>query len=61
VTVGVKFGQRTSGGNEWSTRVEYYQQSGDVPQEQLIGRQLGREQYPDLSALIVQFSYRFGL
>ena len=61
VTVGIKFGQRTSGGNEWSTRLEYYQQSGDVPREQLIGRQLGREQYPDLSALIVQFSYRFGL
>jgi hypothetical protein len=61
VTVGLKFGQRTSGGNEWSTRLEYYQQSGNVPGEQLIGRQLGREQYPDLSALIVQFSYRFGL
>ncbi|MET0535848.1 MAG: DUF3570 domain-containing protein, partial [Steroidobacter sp.] len=61
VTVGVKFGHRTASGNEWSTRLEYYQQSGDVPSEQIIGNQAGREQYPDLSAVIVQFGYRFGL
>ena len=61
VTIGVKFGHRTAGGNEWSTRLEYYQQSGNVPREQLIGRQLAREQYPDLSAVMVQFGYRFGL
>lgn len=60
VTVGVKFGHRTPSGNEWSTRLEYYQQSGDVPREQIIGNQAGREQYPDLSAVIVQFGYRFG-
>lgn len=60
-TVGVKFGHRTSGGNEWSLRAEYYQQTGDVPSEQLIGNQRNRAQYPDLSAVIVQFGYRFGL
>ncbi len=60
VTVGVKFGHRTASGNEWSTRLEYYQQSGDVPRDQIIGNQAGREQYPDLSAVIVQFGYRFG-
>lgn len=60
VTVGVKIGHRTASGNEWSTRLEYYQQSGDVPREQIIGNQAGREQYPDLSAVIVQFGYRFG-
>lgn len=60
VTVGVKFGHRTASGNEWSTRLEYYQQSGDVPRAQIIGNQAGREQYPDLSAVIVQFGYRFG-
>lgn len=61
VTAGVKFGHRTAGDNEWSVRLEYYQQDGSVPPEQLIGRQLTREQYPDLSAVIVQFGYRFGL
>lgn len=61
VTAGLKFGHRTAGGNEWSTRLEYYHQSGDVPREQIIGNQANREQYPDLSAVIVQFGYRFGL
>jgi len=61
VTVGMKFGHRTEAGNEWSTRLEYYQQSGDVPRDQVIGNQANREQYPDLSAVIVQFGYRFGL
>jgi len=61
VTVGVKFGHRTTSGNEWSARLEYYQQSGDVPGDQIIDRQAGREQYPDLNAVIAQFGYRFGL
>lgn len=61
VTVGLKYGYRTQSGNEWSTRVEYYQQSGSVPREQIVGHQAAREQYPDLSAVIVQFGYRFGL
>jgi hypothetical protein len=61
VTVGLKVGHRTAGGNEWSTRLEYYQQSGTIAREQLIGNQFAREQYPDLSAVIVQFGYRFGL
>jgi Protein of unknown function (DUF3570) len=61
VTVGLKYGRRTSSGNEWSTRVEYYQQTGEIPSEQIIGNQAGREQYPDLSAVIVQFSYGFKL
>jgi Protein of unknown function (DUF3570) len=61
VTFGMKFGHRTPGGNEWSARIEYYQQSGEVPREQIIGNQANREQYPDLSAIIAQFSYSFGL
>jgi hypothetical protein len=60
-TVGVKYGHGTTGGNEWSIRAEYYQQSGSVPREQVIGNQARREQYPDLSAVIVQFGYRFRL
>ncbi|MET0657512.1 MAG: DUF3570 domain-containing protein [Steroidobacteraceae bacterium] len=35
-TVGLKFGHRLAGGNEWSVRLEYYQQSGHVPSDQLI-------------------------
>ena len=61
VTVGLKFGHRLASGNEWSARLEYYQQSGEVPAEQVIGNQAGREQYPDLSAVIAQFGYSFRL
>jgi hypothetical protein len=60
-TVGLKYGHRTRAGNEWSTRIEYYQQSGTISREQLIGNQVAREQYPDLTAIIAQFGYRFGL
>lgn len=60
-TVGLKFGHRTLSGSEWTTRLEYYQQSGQIPSGQLIGNQTSREQYPDLSAVIVQLSYRFRL
>jgi hypothetical protein len=60
-TVGIKYGHDTAGGNQWSIRAEYYQQTGSVPREQIVGNQAGREQYPDLSAVIVQFGYRFRL
>ena len=60
-TVGLKYGHGTASGNEWSARVEYYQQNGSVPREQIVGNQANREQYPDLNAIIVQFGYRFGL
>jgi hypothetical protein len=59
VTVGLKFGGVTHQGNEWNTRLEYYMQSGEVPSEQIIGNQALREQVPDLSALIMQFTYKF--
>jgi len=61
LTAGLKFGHRTSGGSEWSARLEYYQQSGEVPGNQIIGNQSRREQYPDLDAVIVRFNYSFGL
>ena len=60
-TIGIKYGHGTASGNEWSIRAEYYQQNGTVPREQIIGNQANREQYPDLSAVIVQFGYRFSL
>src|SRR5262245_65837447 len=61
ITAGLKFGHRTSGGNEWAAKIEYYQQTGEVPADQIIGNQARREQYPDLNALIVRFNYSFGL
>jgi hypothetical protein len=59
ITAGVKYGWKTHNQNDMSVRVEFYQQSGSVPNGQIIGNQAGRDNYPDLNALIVQFSYRF--
>lgn len=59
VTVGVRLGGTTQSGSEWSTRLQYYMQSGEIPSQQIIGNQAHREQYPDLSAVIVQFGYKF--
>ena len=59
VTAGVKYGWKTRNDNDMSVRVEVYQQSGSVPSGQIIGNQAGRDNYPDLNAVIVQFSYRF--
>jgi hypothetical protein len=61
VTVGLKFGWKTRNDNDMAVRVEWYTQSGTVPSEQVIGNQAGRDNYPDLNALIVQFSYQFDL
>jgi hypothetical protein len=58
-TAGIKYGHGTASGNEWSIRAEYYQQNGSVPREQIVGNQANRAQYPDLSAVIVQFGYSF--
>ena len=59
VTAGLKYGWRTRSGNDMSVRLEWYTQSGTVPGDQLIGNQARRDNYPDLNAIIVQFSYRF--
>ena len=59
VTAGLKYGWTTRGGAEMSVRAELYQQRGTIPGELLIGNQVGRETYPDLDAIIVQFSYHF--
>lgn len=60
ITAGLKYGWKTSGRNDMSVRLEWYQQSGTVASDQLIGNQVGRDNYPDLNAIIGQFSYRFG-
>jgi hypothetical protein len=59
-TVGLKFGRELSGGQQWSARLEYYQQSGSAPAGLLIGNQANRDQTPGLKAVIAQFTYRFG-
>ena len=59
ITAGLKFGWKTRNDNDMSVRVEWYVQSGSIPAGQLIGNQANRDNYPDLNALIVQFSYRF--
>ena len=60
ITAGLKYGWKTRGGNEMSVRAELYRQSGTIPGGLLIGNQAERETYPDLDAIILQFSYRFG-
>jgi hypothetical protein len=59
ITVGLKYGWKTRNDHDMSVRVEWYTQSGDVPDALLIGNQRSRDNFPDLNALIVQFSYRF--
>jgi hypothetical protein len=60
MTIGAKYGWKTSGGNDISVRLEYYQQSGGMPSSELIGNQVNFDNAPDLNAIILQFGYRFG-
>lgn len=59
ITAGLKYGWKTANDNDMSVRIEYYRQSGSVPGAQIVGNQSARNNYPDLNAVIVQFSYRF--
>jgi hypothetical protein len=59
LTFGVKYGKETTRG-EFSTRLEWYQQSGEPSANAAIGSLDGLELYPDLNALIAQFTYGFG-
>ena len=61
ITVGLKYGRETAGGNEWSARLEYYRQTAKAPDELLIGNQVGNTLMPDFSAVILQFGYHFKL
>jgi len=60
ITVGAKYGWTTKGGNEMNVRLEFYQQSGSIPANQLIGNQVNQDNYPDLNAIIFQYGYGFG-
>jgi len=60
ITLGLKYGNETARGSEWSTRIEYYTQTGNASPGSAIGSLAGLTLYPDLNALIAQFSYKFG-
>jgi len=60
ITAGLKYGWTTRNDNDMSVRLELYQQRGSIPADRLIGSQVGLFEYPDLDAVILQFSYRFG-
>jgi hypothetical protein len=59
LTAGMKYGWTTRNEHDVSVRLELYQQRGDIPSDQLVGNQVGLVSYPDLDAIIAQFSYRF--
>jgi hypothetical protein len=59
-TLGLKIGHQTDQGNEWSARLEYYQQNAKLSQSDLIGDQSLRDNTTDLKAVILQVGYRFG-
>lgn len=61
ITAGIKYGWQSRSGHDLSVRLEYYMQDGDAPAEQIVGRQADQDLYPDLDAIIFQFSYSFGL
>ncbi len=52
VTVGLKYGRTLANGNEWNARVESYTTTGAGANADV---------YPDLTAVIFQMSYNFGL
>jgi hypothetical protein len=60
-TFGLKYGQELSSGNQWSARLEYYQQAGKVegvPAPAAAG--LSKfDLEPDLSAVMLTVGYRF--
>jgi hypothetical protein len=52
VTVGLKYGRALANGNEWNARIESYATTGAGANGNV---------YPDLTAVIFQMSYNFGL
>lgn len=58
-TIGVKFGHRTAGGNEWSARLELYRQEATAPAGSFAGARTLL--MPDFDAVILQLNYRFRL
>lgn len=59
MTYGIKYGHVLGKNNEISGRIEFMQQTGDSNPSDAIGEQLNHDLYPDLDAIILQFSYSF--
>jgi Protein of unknown function (DUF3570) len=59
VTLGLKYGQPTRSG-EIDARLELYRQSGTPSPGSAVGALTNLDLYPDLNAVIAQFSYKFG-
>ncbi len=60
-TVSLKYGHTLSSGNQWSARLEYYQQAGKVkgvPEQAAAGLSRFHLQ-PELSTVMVTLAYRF--
>ncbi|MBB1474668.1 DUF3570 domain-containing protein [Shewanella sp. SG41-3] len=58
-TIGLKFGQRLSGGHELSYRIEYYQQNPENNGTQLPGQLQNYDLFPAVKAIVAQVSYSF--
>ena len=52
LTIGLKYGRILANGNEWNARLESYSTTGSG---------VNADVYPDLTAVILQMSYNFGL
>jgi Protein of unknown function (DUF3570) len=58
VTIGLKYGQDMRNG-KFSARLEFYQQTGEADAAASVGALTNFDLYPDLNAVIAQFSYDF--
>jgi len=59
MTYGLKYGRSLGKNNEISARIEFMSQTGDSSPTDAVGEQLNQDLYPDLDAIILQFSYSF--
>ena len=58
-TLGVKYGRKLQGGKEYSVRLEYYAQMSEGNENTGLSELDGLDLYPDVDALMLQFSYSF--
>jgi len=59
ITLGLKYGMTLANGDKMSIRFEYYLQSGDANASNVPGILKNQDLFPDLDAMIFQFSYSF--
>ncbi|GGQ13668.1 DUF3570 domain-containing protein [Shewanella litoralis] len=58
-TIGLKFGQRLSGGHEMTYRLEYYQQNPENNGTDIPGQLQNYDLFPSVKAIVAQVSYSF--